>query len=206
MKSENDLIQKLMISKKIMEKHDTIKRNQTGGMDYDNTPVSPTTPMVQSFTPPVSSYNLPQEVLQESQMQSVQSNKIPQVATKDRILSSKLPDEIKRLMIEHPIQQPDSLKGPSISDELFEKAARLMNVNAKGEQVGPPIQKKQSINENTNVDPSFLKKMIKETVREVLSENGLLVESTNKANETFSFRVGEHIFEGKLTKIKKISK
>jgi DUF917 family protein len=31
------------------------------------------------------------------------------------------------------------------------------------------------------------------------------VESTDKTNELFSFKVGKHIFEGKVTKIKKLS-
>ena len=47
--------------------------------------------------------------------------------------------------------------------------------------------------------------MLKEVVTEVLSENGLLTESEKNSNEVFKFRVGQHIFEGKLTKIKKIS-
>ena len=32
-----------------------------------------------------------------------------------------------------------------------------------------------------------------------------MVESTEKSNEMFTFRVGKHIFEGKVTKIKKVS-
>jgi hypothetical protein len=52
----------------------------------------------------------------------------------------------------------------------------------------------------------MLKELVRETMEEILRENGLLVESTSKTNEVFTFRVGEHIFEGKLTKIKKISK
>jgi hypothetical protein len=47
--------------------------------------------------------------------------------------------------------------------------------------------------------------MIQEAVDNALSKNGLLVESTENSNEIFSFRVGKHIFEGKVTKIKKIS-
>jgi hypothetical protein len=47
--------------------------------------------------------------------------------------------------------------------------------------------------------------MLKEVVEEVLLENGILAESTQKSNEVFSFKVGKHIFEGKVTKIKKIS-
>jgi hypothetical protein len=47
--------------------------------------------------------------------------------------------------------------------------------------------------------------MINEAVNNALQQNGLLVESSEKANETFSFKVGKHIFEGKVTKIKKLS-
>jgi DUF917 family protein len=54
-------------------------------------------------------------------------------------------------------------------------------------------------------EPSDLKKMIKEAVRETLKEQGLIAESTEKTNEIFSFKVGKHIFEGKITKVKKIS-
>jgi len=46
--------------------------------------------------------------------------------------------------------------------------------------------------------------MVMEAVREVLSENGLITESVTKTNDVFSFRVGSHIFEGKVTKIKKL--
>ena len=51
-----------------------------------------------------------------------------------------------------------------------------------------------------------LRSILKEVVTEVLEESGLLVESEKKSNETFKFRVGNHIFEGTLTKIKKINK
>jgi hypothetical protein len=47
--------------------------------------------------------------------------------------------------------------------------------------------------------------MIENAVNKALKENGMIAESTEKTNEVFSFRVGKHIFEGKLTKIKKIS-
>jgi hypothetical protein len=47
--------------------------------------------------------------------------------------------------------------------------------------------------------------MLKEVVEEVLLENGVIAESTQKSNELFSFKVGKHVFEGKVTKIKKLS-
>jgi hypothetical protein len=51
-----------------------------------------------------------------------------------------------------------------------------------------------------------IKNIVRETVEEVLYENGLLVESESNSNEVFKFRVGDRIFEGKLTKIKRVSK
>jgi hypothetical protein len=61
-----------------------------------------------------------------------------------------------------------------------------------------PTSKPQSNN-------SDIKKIVRETVEEVLRENGLLMESESKSNETFQFRVGKHVFEGKMTKVKKLS-
>ena len=113
-------------------------------------------------------------------------------------MSSKLPDEIKMLMIEHPIQQPDSMTGPSLSKELVEKASRLMN---KGNS---EPTRQQTSQPQPSVNNDSLRQMMREVVSEVLSENGLLVESVSKTNDIFSFRVGKHIFEGKVTKIKKV--
>lgn len=194
MTNENDLIQKLMVSKAIMDKHNNTPR--TGNN------LNITTPMVQDYEAPQAKYNLPQEFMQESVTQSVPSTQQP--ITKDRVMSSKLPDEIKRLMIEHPINQPNSMAGPSLSNDLIDKAARLMNVDAKGTPKGPQPKRvaEQSI---PTQDLSGLKELLREVVEEVLQENGLIAESTQKSNELFSFKVGKHIFEGKVTKIKKIS-
>ena len=198
MSAENDLIKKLMISKQIMNKHNEMPRGQAGPGNIN----IPQTPELQDFNVPQANYNIPNEFLGETQIPktTTSTNGIP---TKDRILSSKLPDEIKKLMIEHPINQPNTMKGPSLSDDLVEKASRLMNVNAAGQQT-----KKQNTQQPqqqfSGLDADTIKSIVRETVEEVLSENGLLVESTSKSNELFSFKVGKHIFEGKVTKIKKI--
>ena len=99
MTNENDLIQKLMVSKAIMDKHNNTPRAGNN--------LNMTSPMVQDYEAPQAKYNLPQEFMQESVTQSVPSTQQP--ITKDRVMSSKLPDEIKRLMIEHPINQPKSM-------------------------------------------------------------------------------------------------
>lgn len=201
MQSENDLLQKLMISKKIMDIHNNVPRGQVQGNTLQ-------TPALDEFTAPSAKYNIPQDIMMESApTQQIQQNNKP--ITQDRIMSSKLPDEIKRLMIEHPIQQPSSGSGTVLSNDLVEKAARLMN-NDIANNVNPYQQKKplqetlKSQNTTSSLDKDMLKNIIRETIEEVLSENGLLVESTSKTNDIFQFRVGSHIFEGKVTKIKKI--
>lgn len=208
MNSEADLIQKLMISKQIMDKHNQTPRGGVPSMD------SYSSPQVESYEPVQGTYNIPQEFLQESQqieqpyLASIpKTPTMPQAITKDRVMSSKLPDEIKRLMIEHPIEQPTSMGGgATLSNDLVEKAARLMGTDARGNQI---VQPKQRIQEQTSPSSGFnmkeLKAVLREVVEEVLQENGILSESEQKSNEVFSFKVGKHIFEGKVTKIKKIS-
>ena len=55
------------------------------------------------------------------------------------------------------------------------------------------------------LDKNEIASIVRETVEEVLRENGLLIESTQRTKDNFTFKVGNHIFEGKLTKIKKVS-
>jgi hypothetical protein len=76
-----------------------------------------------------------------------------------------------------------------------------MNSDASGKQLKESVSRVQS---SPSVDKSELKNLIKETMSEILEENGLLVESVNNTGELFSFRVGKHIFEGKVHKIKKV--
>jgi len=205
MNSEQDLIQKLMISKKIMEKHNDMGRNgvqSSGGLS---------SPMVEDYQPIQATYNLPQEFLSEQEVAKPINNG---PMTTDRILGSKLPDEIKKLMMEHPIQQPTMGVGSgTLSNELVEKASRLMNTNAKGEllenkqpQKQQQQQQQQRQQSNVGVDANVIRDIVRETVQDVLRENGLLTESETKSNEVFKFRVGQHIFEGKLIRVKKIAK
>jgi hypothetical protein len=190
MNSEQDLINKLMISKKIMEKSDQIGRGQA----------RPSTPALEEYQPVSGNYNIPQEFLQESQPQKSYKTETP---TQDRILNSRLPDEIKQLMIQHPIQQPTMgvNTGVGLSEDLVERASRLMNTEQQP-------KRKNVINETkqTQTDNSDIRSIIRETVEDVLRENGLIAESETKSNEMFKFRVGQHIFEGRVTNIKKIPK
>jgi hypothetical protein len=207
----DQLMQKLMISKAIMDKTDGIKR-------IDNREMNSPSNMVENFDIPQAKYNIPQEFLQEQpsrQMNQpylsslpVENTKPVGVPTIDAIKNSRLPDEIKKLMMEHPISQPQQAN-PTLSSDLVERASRLMKENpgsyvpesAKSKQQTQSIQPSSA----TNIDYKLLQKMINEAVNDALKENGLLIESTDKTNELFSFKVGKHIFEGKVTKIKKLS-
>ena len=58
MSGEQDLMQKLMISKKIMDKHNGIGRNKNTGGVMDS---GMSTPQVQNFQPVDAKYNIPSE-------------------------------------------------------------------------------------------------------------------------------------------------
>jgi hypothetical protein len=208
MNTESDLLQKLMISKKIMDKHNDMGRGQGGGIpmgtDYSS-------PMVENYEAPAARYNLPAELMEETRpVSQPRQNNLP---LEDRIAGSKLPDEIKRLMMEHPIQQPTMgmSSGAVLSDDLVEKASRLMNSNVKGEQITESSPRRQATQQqqsqpSSSLSANQIKDIVRETVESVLKENGLLVESETKSDDQFKFRVGQHLFEGKVVKVKKMSK
>lgn len=184
-------MQKLMVSKQIMDRHNDMDR---GVAPKQTSPQS----LVREFdeTPIPSTYNIPQEFLTSAP----QVPKVSSVVTEDRIMNSKLPDAIKRLMMEHPINQPQQYQA-TISDDIIEKASRLMG------------NKKETVVENKKTNQIYspngltaddIKKIVRETVEEVLSENGLMVESSQKSNEIMTIKVGKHIFEGKISKVKKV--
>ena len=164
------------------------------------------------FQIPQAKYNIPEEFIQSPQMSaqpylsSVPNTKPVGSPTVEAIKNSKLPDEIKKLMIENPIaqqQQPQM----TISNELVEKAARLMKESGSNytpESAKSSSKETKQVN-NTSVDYNLIGKMITEAVNKALKDNGLISESSEKSNEAFSFRVGKHLFEGKVTKIKKMS-
>jgi CRISPR/Cas system-associated protein Cas7 (RAMP superfamily) len=115
-------------------------------------------------------------------------------------------------MMEHPIQQPNMGMGTNtvLSNELIEKASRLMNTNPKGDVMNESRTKRQVQSQPSQPTSSLsaqqIKDIVRETMEEVLSENGLLVESESKSGEMFKFRVGQHLFEGKVLKVKKMVK
>jgi hypothetical protein len=185
-------------------KHGEIKRGEA----------SPTSPIVEDYQPINTNYNIPQEFISDKKVGSFDpSTSLDQ----NRILNSKLPDEIKRLMIEQPIVQSNTMSGGSyLSNEVIEGAQRLMKKEKISES--PQTQKpKQNISEsqnNSNINLSEIKNIIRDVVRdtvrdvvkEQLKESGLVVESSTDTNEVIQFKVGDTLFVGRITKVKKITK
>lgn len=190
---DNNLMQKLMMSKAIMDKVNQI--DKTGVKNSNQKPAL----NVEEFNAPNAKYNIPQEFLSENP--KIKNNLSDRSTSVESIKNSKLPDEIKRLMIEHPIQKQQAQE-TVLSDELVEKASRLMKNNFSNNY--NPEEKVKKDLDVKQVNSTSLRKMIKEVVEECLKSNGLLIESEEKTNENFTFKVGKHIFEGKVTKVKKI--
>jgi hypothetical protein len=85
------LMEKLMISKAIMDKSDSIKKTGNGGLP-------PTS--LQQFDAPEAKFNIPQEFMSEMKSPSgLPADRQMKVHTIEAIKNSKLPDAIKKAMI-----------------------------------------------------------------------------------------------------------
>jgi hypothetical protein len=202
----SDLMQKLAVSKKIMDKHNGTPRKQSGG----------SLPMSENIN---ATYNVPQDMLQQQvPQQQVPQQQVPQSTnnggpvTENAIKNSKLPDDIKKLMLENPIVQPQS-NSPTLTDDIIQGATRLMNNNTSP-QTGPLQNEGNTVISNSSTIPNngdlkqMIRDVVRDTVRDVVREelksSGIVTEGNQKVNETLSLRVGKHVFEGKVLKVKKV--
>ena len=199
----SNLMEKLAVSKKIMEKHNSTPRVQGGSL-----------PMVDN---PNASYNIPQDMLQQPQQQQQQQtisqpSMSNEPVTENAIKNSKLPDAIKRLMLDNPIAQPQS-SVPALSNDIIEGAARLMKNNSTPQpnelvNTQQPLKEVSSSTSLNNDLKQMIRDVVRDTVRDVVREelksSGMVTEGNQKVNETLSLRVGKHVFEGKVLKVKKV--
>ena len=184
--SSNDLMSKLVQAKKLMNKVDT------GDFERGNIDES------RLIAPSNDS-----EYLSESYEQSQ-----PQVNTRpvgtptaDRIQQSKLPDAIKKAMIENPI--PQISLSDSLDMDFVKGAKRLMEQEGVSSKKLQPQQRQP---QSSNIDMNAIALMIENTVRKVMDEklNQILSASTTASiNENLVLKVGESIFKGKITGVSK---
>jgi hypothetical protein len=175
--SQNDLMHRLVQAKKVMNKVD--------GGNYQKGHVNEQ--ILRSN---------PEDVLATME----QPIKSPQPVNGDRIQNSKLPDAIKKAMMENPIPQI------SLSDTLdmdFVKGAkRLMEQEGVSSKPAPKLQQ----NTSSNIDMNAIATLIENTVRKVMDEklNQILTaQTTSSINENLVLKVGDSIFKGKITGVNK---
>lgn len=122
-----------------------------------------------------------------------------------KIQNSKLPDAIKKAMMENPISQISL--GETLDMDFVKGAKRLIeqenraNNPSKGKQQSKPMQ-----NVGGNIDMNAIAILIENTVRKVMDEklNQILTaQTTSSINENLVLKVGDSIFKGKITGVNK---
>ena len=181
--SQNDLMSKLVQAKKVMNKVDG--GNFERGHVNESMLLSDPEELMRSQEP-----SQPRKVLGNPSISKIQN--------------SKLPDAIKKAMIEHPIEQMQSISLNDTLDMDFIKGAKRL-MEQEGVSTRPSAQPKQTVI-NNNVDMNAIATLIENTVRKVMDEklNQILTASqTSSINENLVLKVGDSIFKGKITGVNK---
>jgi hypothetical protein len=183
--SQNDLMKKLVQAKKVMNKVD--------GGDYERGHVNES--MLLSS---------PEDAMNNTEYQSNPTRPIGSPSI-DRIQNSKLPDAIKKAMIESPIQQMNQISLNDTLDMDFIKGAKRL-MEQEGVATRPSTQPKQTIVNNSSIDMKAIAVIIENTVRKVMDEKLtqiLSAQQTQSINENLVLKVGDSIFKGKITGVNK---
>ena len=181
--SQNDLMQRLVQAKKIL--------NKVESGDYERG-------------------NVNEDILRtnpEDLMSTENSEPIrqPQQPNFQKIQESKLPEAIKRAMIENPIPQI------SLSDSLdlnfVEKTKKLMENEGVSTKKSSP-QKGSSVDSSDLVKQltPIIENIVRKTVVEILDNklNQILTaQQTMSINENLVLKVGDSVFKGKITGVNK---
>lgn len=170
--SKNDLMHRLAKSKMVMEK---VESGDYSGVNTNQ-----------------------EDFIDDDEMDDVDYNKTNlNTFNEEKIRNSKLPDEIKRVMLENPIPQI------SLNDDLdiVKGAKKLMERQGTIKKKTPPQQ------QTSNMDTAMLSNLIENIVRKVMDEklNQILTAQQNMTiNENLVIRVGNSTFKGKITGVNKI--
>lgn len=120
-----------------------------------------------------------------------------------KINQSKLPDAIKRAMIENPI--PQITLNDSLDMDVAAKARKLMEQDGSYPKSGKQGSAPAAIPNKTNLNSNELATLIEGIVRKVLDEKLtqiLTAQQVGTINENLAIKVGDSIFSGKITKVK----
>ncbi len=181
--SSNDLMMKLVQAKKVMNKVD--------GGNYERGHVNEN--VLRSN---------PEDFMGEMQQMPVANTRPVNNGEMNisKIQNSKLPDAIKKAMIENPI--PQISLSETLDMDFVKGAKRLME--QEGVSSKKPQPKQQSV--GGNIDMNAIAILIENTVRKVMDEklNQILTaQQTQSINENLVLKVGDSVFKGKITGVNK---
>jgi hypothetical protein len=183
--SQNDLMKKLVQAKKVMNKVD--------GGNFERGHVN--SEMLLSD---------PSELMESQLPQQTNTRPVGGNMNVDKIMNSKLSPAIKQAMIDHPIEQMQSISLNETLDMDFVKGAkRLMEQEGVSSKKSQPQQRQSS---GGNIDMNAIAILIENTVRKVMDEklNQILsAQQTQSINENLVLKVGDSIFKGKITGVNK---
>jgi hypothetical protein len=123
----------------------------------------------------------------------------------EKIKNSKLPENIKQLMLENPIDIPPLQVGSSgLSNEFIDEVSKKM----EKENLKTPSRPTQTTQTASTLNESSIKELIRETIKEsvqeiVSEELKKLTEGTLSLKENLQIRVGDSVFVGKITDVRK---
>ena len=181
--TQNDLMQRLVQAKKVLNKVES-GDFETGNVNEQ---------ILRSN---------PEDVVSSTQSQQIRQ---PQQPNLQRIQESKLPEAIKRAMIENPIPQI------SLSDSLdlnfVEKTKRLMENEGVTTKKSSP-QKSNSVDSSDLIKQltPIIENIVRKTVVEIMDSklNQILTaQQTMSINENLVLKVGDSVFKGKITGVNK---
>ncbi len=192
--NENDLMQKLVGAKKVMNKVDG-KSFTTGNID------------------PHAFLSSPEELM-KNETPKTPNGRTP-IVNEDKIRNSKLPDSIKEAMINNPIPQADEISlDSSLSMSFLDGAKKLMEKEGLSKSTHL-TQQPQTLQENpipisnpkmgTEI-AALIKETIKDTLEEIVDRKLDLILNASKTasiNENLVLKVGDSIFKGKITGVNK---
>lgn len=180
--SSNDLMMKLVQAKKVMNKVD--------GGDYQRGNVNED--LLRSA---------PEDIMKSQQVPNMGSQRPVGTPSVSKIQNSKLPDAIKKAMIENPI--PQISLNDTLDMNFVQGAKRLMEQEGVSKK---QTTQRQPVSTSTNIDMNAIAVLIENTVRKVLDEklNQILTaQQTTTINENLVLKVGDSVFKGKITGVNK---
>jgi len=123
----------------------------------------------------------------------------------NKINNSRLPDNIKKAMMENPI--PQITLNDTIDMDFVKSAKRLMeqdNPSPKMQQKSTSARQQTIISNNSELIP-IIENIVRKTVTEILDkklDQLLTAQKTMSINENLLIKVGDSVFKGKITGVK----